>query len=170
VFDGSDRRSSVFDTRASGWSILGRLLVGLVVFLPKGIQKRVFAEVLGAGRFVHIGIPYPDVMGPFVGIVEIVCGTLITLSFLTRLACVPLIIIVVVAIISTKIPILLGHDYWIFRTPTLPRYGFWGMLHEGRLDCCMLLGALYLVIEGAGAWPLDARLSRDLASRAPGRD
>jgi uncharacterized membrane protein YphA (DoxX/SURF4 family) len=170
VFDGGDRPSRLFDARASSWSILIRLLVGLVVFVPEGIQKLVFPEALGAGRFAHIGIPYPDVMGPFVGIVEIVCGTLIILGLLTRLASIPLIIIVVVAIISTKIPILLGHDYLIFHVPTLPRYGFWSMLHEARLDFCMLLGALYLLIEGAGAWSLDARLSRDLGARAPGRD
>jgi putative oxidoreductase len=167
VVCGNDRRSWVVDTGASGWSILIRLLVGLVVFLPEGIQKLLFPEVLGAGRFMHIGIPYPDVMGPFVGIVEIVCGTLVILGFLTRFASVPLIIIVVVAIISTKVPILLGHDYWIFQVPRLPRYGLWSMLHEARLDFCMLLGVLYLLIEGAGAWSLDARLSRDLGTPDP---
>ena len=57
----------------------------------------------------------------------------------------------VVAIVSTKIPILLGHDFSIFNLPKLPRYGFWSMAHEARADFCMLLGALYLLIEGAGA-------------------
>ena len=42
-------------------------MVGLIVFLPEGIQKLAFPEVLGAGRFAKIGIPYPEVMGPFVG-------------------------------------------------------------------------------------------------------
>ena len=53
----------LFGTRAPGWSILVRLLVGLVVFLAEGIQKLAFPEILGAGRFAHIGIPYPEVMG-----------------------------------------------------------------------------------------------------------
>jgi putative oxidoreductase len=48
----------------------------------------------------------------------------------------------IVAIVSTKIPILLGHDFWIFHVPKLPRYGFWSMLHEARADFCMLLGSL----------------------------
>jgi putative oxidoreductase len=152
-------RTTLFATRSSSWSILVRLLVGLVVFLPEGIQKLAFPEILGAGRFAHIGIPYPELMGPFVGAVEVVCGTLIILGLLTRLASIPLIIIMLVAIVSTKLPIVLGHDVWIFHVSKLPRYGFWSAAHEARADFCMLLGALYLLIEGAGAWSIDARLS-----------
>ena len=155
-----DWRARLLGTSAPGWSILIRLLVGLVVFLPEGIQKLAFPDILGAGRFANIGIPYPELMGPFVGIVEIICGTLIILGLLTRLAAIPLIVIMVVAIVSTKVPILLGHDFWIFHLPKLPRYGFWSMMHEARADFDMLLGALYLLIEGAGAWSLDALLAR----------
>jgi putative oxidoreductase len=147
-------------TRASGWVILVRLLVGLIVFLPEGIQKLVFPDILGAGRFANIGIPYPHILGPFVGVVEIVCGVLVILGLLTRLAAVPLIITMLVAITSTKIPILLGHDFWIFHVPKLPRYGFWSMSHEARDDFAMLLGSLYLLIEGGGAWSIDAIIAR----------
>jgi putative oxidoreductase len=63
--------------------------------------------------------------------------------------------------VSTKIPILLGHDFWIFHVPKLPRYGFWSMLHEGRADFCLLVGSLYLSIEGGGKWSFDALLSHD---------
>jgi uncharacterized membrane protein YphA (DoxX/SURF4 family) len=59
------------------------------------------------------------------------------------------------------VPILLGHDFWIFHLPKLPRYGFLSMMHEARADFDMLLGALYLLIEGAGAWSLDAILARN---------
>lgn len=154
-------RSFLLGTRAPGWSILVRLLVGLVVFFPEGIQKLAFPDVLGAGRFANIGIPYPDLMGPFVGVVETICGALIVLGLLTRLAAIPLIAIMIVAIVSTKVPILLCHDFWIFHVPKLSRYGFWSMLHEARADFCMLLGSLYLLIEGGGKWSLDALLSRD---------
>jgi uncharacterized membrane protein YphA (DoxX/SURF4 family) len=157
--ENTDWRAALFATRAPGWSILVRLLVGLVVFLPEGIQKLAFPDSLGAGRFLRIGIPYPHIMGPFVGVVEIVCGALIIVGLFTRLAAIPLIVIMIVAIVSTKIPILLGHDFWIFHVPKLPHYGFWSMAHEARADLCMLLGALYLLIEGAGAWSLDALLS-----------
>lgn len=155
----SSWRTDLLRTSAPGWTILVRLLVGLVVFFPEGIQKLAFPDILGAGRFTNIGIPYPQLMGPFVGVVEIVCGALIILGLFTRLAAIPLIIIMIVAILSTKIPILLGHDFWIFHMPKLPRYGFWSMLHEARADFDMLLGSLYLLIEGGGRWSLDALLS-----------
>ena len=144
-------------TEAPGWSILVRLLVGLVVFLPEGIQKLMFPDILGAGRFARIGIPFPDLMGPFVGVVETICGSLIILGLFTRLAAVPLIIIMIVALISTKLPILLGHEVWMFHLAAdIKRTGFWSMMHEARADLTMLLGCLYLLIVGAGRWSLDA--------------
>jgi uncharacterized membrane protein YphA (DoxX/SURF4 family) len=159
-----DWRASLLTTDAPGWSILVRLLVGLIVFLPEGIQKLAFPDILGTGRFAAIGISFPELMGPFVGIVEIVCGALIIVGLLTRLAALPLIVIMIVAIVSTKLPILLGHGFWSFHLAKLSRYGFWSMLHEARADFDMLLGSMYLLIEGAGDWSLDAALSRDNTS------
>ena len=144
----------------SGWTILVRLLVGLIVFLPEGIQKFIHADALGAGRFAKIGIPFPDLLGPFVGMVEIVCGTLIIIGLLTRLAAVPLIIIMIVALISTKLPILVGHDVGMFHVPAnMKRFGFWSTMHESRADLTMLLGCIYLAIVGAGKWSLDQRIA-----------
>lgn len=159
-------RDRLLATSAPAVSILVRLLVGLVVFLPEGIQKFLYPDIFGAGRFAAIGIPYPEIMGPFVGAVEIICGVLIIVGLFTRIAAAPLIIIMIVAIVSTKIPILLGHDFWSFHLVKLSRYGFWSMMHEGRNDFDMLLGALYLMIAGGGAWSLDARLVRRGFSRA----
>lgn len=150
---------SILSTQAPRWTILIRVLIGLGVFIPEGIQKLIFPVLLGSGRFANIGIPWPDVMGPFVGAVEITCGVLILLGLFTRLAAIPLIIVMLVAITSTKIPILLGHDFLIFHLPHLARYGFWSMMHEARNDFDMLLGSLYLLIIGAGGWSLDARLA-----------
>jgi putative oxidoreductase len=149
-------RSAISQTYTSGWTILVRLQVGLVVFLPEGIQKLMFPDILGAGRFAKIGIPFPDVMGPFVGVVEIVCGTLIILGLFTRLAAIPLIVIMIVALVSTKLPILLGHDVWIFHLAgDIKRTGFWSMMHEARADLTMLLSCIYLAIVGAGSWSVD---------------
>jgi putative oxidoreductase len=148
-------------TSESGWTILVRLLVGLIVFLPEGLQKLAYPDLLGAGRFAKIGIPYPDLMGPFVGAVEIVCGTLIIIGLLTRLAALPLIIIMIVALISTKLPILFGHDVGMFHLPAdMKRLGFWSVMHESRADLTMLLGCIYLAIVGGGKWSLDDRLAR----------
>lgn len=146
-------------SRAPAATLLVRLMVG-TVFLEEGLQKLLFADLLGAGRFARIGIPAPEVMGPFVGTVEIVCGALILLGCLTRLAAVPLLINISVAIIATKIPILLGHDYWCFHVAKLARYGWWSMASEARTDFSMLLGLLFLLIVGAGRWSLDARFSK----------
>ena len=99
-------------------------------------------------------------MGPFVGTVEILCGALIILGLFTRLAAIPLIVTMVIAIVSTKIPILLGHDLWIFHLSSeMKRTGVWSMLHEARTDLVMLLASIYLLIEGGGRWSLDAWLS-----------
>jgi putative oxidoreductase len=102
--------------------LLIRLLVGLVVFLPEGLQKFLYPE---------------------------------------------LIVIMLVAILSTKMPILLGHPLLGFTLPALKRYGFWSMQHEARADLCMLLGSLYLLIRGGGGLSLDHRLQRRAPSARP---
>jgi uncharacterized membrane protein YphA (DoxX/SURF4 family) len=149
----------IMQTDAAAAVILIRIVVG-GIFLSEGIQKFLYPADLAAGRFTKIGIPAPDLMGPFVGGVELVCGLLIIVGLVTRLAAIPLIIDMLVAITSTKIPILLGHGFWRFSLPKLASYGFWSMLHEARTDFAMLLGSIFLLIVGAGAWSIDARLSR----------
>ena len=134
-------------TNAPAATILIRLIVGLV-FLSEGIQKFIYPAELGVGRFTKIGIPAPEFFAPFVGVVEIVCGSLLIIGLMTRLAAVPLIIDMLVAIASTKIPILLDK-------------GFWSMLHEARTDWSMLLGSIFLLIVGAGKYSGD----RNLVSR-----
>jgi putative oxidoreductase len=151
----------ILTTRAPASALLIRLLVG-GVFLSECIQKFLFPGEVGGGRFAKIGIPSPDVTASFVGVVEIVCGTFILFGLLTRMAAIPLIVDMLVAILTTKIPILLGHGFWGFSLRQLPYYGFWGMAHEARTDFSMLLGSLFLLIVGAGAWSIDMRL----ASRA----
>jgi len=150
--------TSLSRTSAPAAVVLMRLMVG-GVFLSEGIQKFLFADDVGAGRFARIGIPSPELMGPFVGMVEIICGALILLGFLTRLAAIALLLDILVAIFSTKIPILLGHGFWRFSVSKVAYYGFWGMLHEARTDLSMLLGLLFLLIVGAGAWSIDARIA-----------
>jgi len=129
--------------RAAKAVLLVRVLVGWV-FLSEGIQKFLFPDSLGVGRFVKIGIPWPQVTAPFVGVVEIFCGTLLLIGFLTRLGTVPLLIDIAVALYSTKIV-------------TFAKNGFWGTLHEARTDVSMLLGLIFLLIVGGGSFALDAR-------------
>lgn len=79
-----------------------RLLVGLV-FLSEGIQKFMYPDQLGPGRFERIGIPAATFFADLDGVVEIVCGTLVLLGLLTRVAAVPLLIDMVGAIVLTKL-------------------------------------------------------------------
>jgi putative oxidoreductase len=134
----------LFDDRAPRPVLLIRLLVGFV-FVSEGIQKFLFADTLGVGRFIKIGIPAPELMAPFVGIVEIVCGLLVAIGLVTRAAALPLVIDMLVAMASTKIPIL-------------QKNGFWAVAHEARTDVSMLLCCLFLILVGSGELSLDAKL------------
>lgn len=142
----------VLSTAAPPATIVIRLLVGLVFFL-EGIKKFLFAAQWGAGRFAKIGIPAPQVMAPFVGVVEIGCGLLLIVGFLTRPAALALIINISVAIASTKIPILI-------------KSGFWPMEAEARTDYSMLMGLIFLLIVGAGSWSLDHRIETAALNRS----
>jgi putative oxidoreductase len=134
----------LFKSNAPRATILIRLLVG-AVFLSEGIQKFLFPATLGVGRFIKIGIPAPQFFAPFVGVVEIVCGTLLIIGLLTRLATIPLIIDISVAIITTKIPML-------------SKAGFWSTAHEARTDYCMLFGLVFLLLVGSGPFSIDRRI------------
>jgi putative oxidoreductase len=149
----------LFITDAPAATVLLRFMTGSV-FLSEGILKFLYPEDLAAGRFAQIGIPSPEIMGPLVGGCEVVCGALLIVGFLTRLAAIVLLIDISVAIVSTKIPVLLGHGFWGFSLIKLPRYGFWSMMHEARTDFSMWLGLVFLLIVGAGRWSFDAALMR----------
>jgi uncharacterized membrane protein YphA (DoxX/SURF4 family) len=92
--------------------------------------------------------------------IEVICGGLLIVGLLTRVASVVLLLNISVAILSTKIPILLGTGFWGFSLPKMASYGFWSMAHEARTDFCMFLGSAFLLIVGAGSWSLDWMLAR----------
>jgi len=131
-------------TRASSAAILIRFAVGLI-FFTQGILKFIDPKI-GVLRFTKIGFPSPEFMAHFVGTFEIVCGAAVILGLFTRLASIPLLIIMLMAIATTKIPEL-------FR----PEQGFWFMVSDAKTDYAMLLSVTYLLIVGAGAWSLDIR-------------
>ena len=132
-------------------SVIPRLIVGLV-FLSEGIQKFLFPEIVGVGRFTKIGFENAEFLACFVATFEIICGILLLMGLLTRLASVPLLIIMCTAIVTTKIPKLF-HD------------GFWTMAHDSRTDFAMTMLLIYLIIYGAGKLSLDSvireRTSKD---------
>jgi uncharacterized membrane protein YphA (DoxX/SURF4 family) len=131
---------TIIHTDNSKTTILIRLIVG-TIFLSEGIQKFLFPEALGVGRFIKIGIIYPEFSSPFVGTIEILAGILLLAGMLTRIASVLLFINISVAIITTKIPML--------------QNSFWTFAHESRTDFSMFVGTLFLIIKGGGYWSVD---------------
>src|SRR5881394_3366788 len=74
---------------------------------------------------------------------------LLMLGLLTRLAAIPMIVDMIVAILSTKIPMLLGTSP-LPLPPVPPMSGFWAVLHEVRSEYAQILGTIYLLIAGPG--------------------
>lgn len=149
----------LFVSNAPAATILIRLTVGSV-FLSEGIQKFLDPLARGAGRFERIGLPAAEILGPLVGATEILCGILLLIGLFTRLAAIPLLVTMFVAIVTTKIPILLGTGYWGLHVRELSTYGFWSMAHASRTDFAMFMGSLFLLIVGSGPWAVDVLLAR----------
>ncbi len=138
---------SIIKTDNATTTIIIRMMVGLV-FLSEGIQKFLFPAVRGAGRFEKIGFPWAEFLANFVGAFEIGCGAMILFGLLTRLAAIPTLVIMLVALVATK-------------SQVFAEEGFWAMMHGARTDWSMLLGSLFLIIKGAGYWSLDKMLMRN---------
>ncbi|MBN2762798.1 MAG: DoxX family protein [Bacteroidales bacterium] len=122
-------------------SIIPRLIVGLV-FVSEGIQKFLFPELTGSGRFEKIGFANPEFLAAFVAFFEIICGVLMLIGLSVRVAAIPLLIIMLTAITTTKIPVL-------------QEKGFWQMAHDLRTDFAMTMLIIFLVIYGAGKLSVD---------------
>jgi len=150
--------------------VLIRLMAGSVFFW-EGLMKFVFPN-LGVGRFTKLGIPFPEFSATFVGGLEIVGGAMLVCGLLTRLMCVPFIIEMIVAMLSTKIPMYLG-TYPLALPPSPPQSGGWAVLHEIRSEYAQIASCLFLLLVGPGAASLDALLFGKQASgqhsRGPSR-
>jgi|SRR5690554_4371396 len=136
----------ILQTRDSLSVAMIRLLVG-VVFLSEGIQKFIYPELRGAGRFESIGFEEPELLGLFVGSLEVSSALLLLFGLYSRLAAIATLLIMVVAIATTKFPIW-AHE------------GFWEMMHASRTDLAMLVCSIYLIRNGSGKWSIDRLLLR----------
>jgi putative oxidoreductase len=124
--------------------ILIRLAVGLI-FFTQGILK--FTDPgMGVNRFTRIGFPHPYFTAHFVGTFEIACGLLVLLGLWTRAVAVPLLIVILTAIATTKFPELARANQ-----------GFWYVVSDARTDFAMLCSLIFLIVTGGGAWSFDAR-------------
>ena len=123
--------------------LLIRLAVGLI-FLTQGILKYIDPN-MGVNRFTRIGFSHPYFTAHFVGTFEVICGFLTLIGLLTRVAVIPLLVVICTAIATTKIPEL-----------SRPNQGFWFMVSDARADFAMLMSLLFLLRAGAGLWSVDA--------------
>ncbi|HEY1904051.1 MAG TPA: DoxX family protein [Terracidiphilus sp.] len=126
--------------------ILIRVIVG-VVFVTEGILKFIHPSELGAGRFAAIGLPYAHVLAPVVGVVEIAGGLAIVLGLFAGEAALTLLVVMATALVTTKVPILLGRPFGPFALMKLSHYGVLSFLHEARLDLCMIFALLAVAID-----------------------
>jgi len=140
-------RSFLAGTSSLRSIVFVRLAVGLI-FFSQGILKYIDPH-MGVMRFARIGFPNPDFTAHFVGAFEILCGLLVLIGLLTRLASIPLLIVILTAIATTKIPELVHANQ-----------GFWFMVSDARTDFAMTMCLLFLLSVGGGSWSLDARLGK----------
>lgn len=123
-----------------------RVIVGSV-FLLEGVLKFLRPEELGAGRFAGIGLPFPHLLAQVVGSVEIAGGAAILFNFYAGDAALVLLVVILSALVTTKLPILLGHPLGPFALTKLHQYGLLSFLHEARVDLCMVFGSIAVLAD-----------------------
>jgi len=145
---GNDLKKQILGTIDDNKIIIARVIVGMI-FISEGLQKYLIVTMWGPAFFEKIGFDYPMFWAYFTGAFEILCGMLILVGFLTRLASIPLLIIMITALVTTKLPLLLTKGFWTFS-------------HEYSTDFSMTLLLILLLITGGGRWSVDLKISQSL--------
>jgi putative oxidoreductase len=120
---------------------LTRLTLGFI-FIQSGWGKLTHLDKV-VQFFTQLGIPAPTLQAPFVAGVEFICGLLMLLGLFTRLAAIPLIGTMVVAILTAKLPEVKDFSDFL----TLSEY-------------LLILLLVWMAIKGAGSVSLDALLCK----------
>ena len=138
------QKENLFGIKHGSAIELIRMFVGSI-FILEGTHK-LFTPA-GVATFTEIGFSYPEFTAMFVGLFETLCGILVLIGFATRLAAIPLIIIMLTAIYTTKIP--------QFSTKSI-----YDVLHAARLDVSLLLSGVFLFFNGSGEHSIDSNISK----------
>ncbi|HBC79959.1 MAG TPA: DoxX family protein [Bacteroidales bacterium] len=125
--------------------IFARIITGLI-FISEGIQKFMIVSMLGPAYFKELGFGHPEFWSKFTGSFEITFGLLICIGFLTRVASIPLLIILTAAFFKANLPVLLDR-------------GFITFAHEFRVDFALVMLLIMMVIHGGGKWSVDLKIS-----------
>jgi len=141
----SNFKKQILSTRNDSKIIIIRLIVG-IIFFSEGIQKYLIVSMLGPAYFKEIGFIHPMFWSYLTGAFEMFCSILILSGFLTRLASIPLLIIMITAFVRTKLPVLATE-------------GLLAFLHEYRTDFSLTLLLILLIIYGSGKWSVDIKMS-----------
>lgn len=138
-------RSQILKTDQDSKIVFIRLIVG-TIFIFEGILKYKMLEWLGPGRFTEIGFHHAFFWAYFTGAFEIICGSLVLFGFYTRLAAVPLFIIMIVAFFTVKLPLI-----W--------NQGFWTFIHDDTTEFSLTILLFLLLYYGGGRWSVDRKLA-----------
>ena len=125
---------------------LARITVGWL-FLQTGWGKLNHLSDI-VSYFKELGIPMPEFQAPLAASAEFVCGALILAGLFTRLACVPLIVTMIVAIVTAR-----KADY----EGIASLFGF--------VEYLYIVLFVWLGVAGAGPLSLDRLLAPRLEAR-----
>lgn len=119
--------------------LLARVTVGWV-FVESGWGKlHNLPKVIDCFR--SLGIPRPELQAPFAARVELVCGALVLAGLLTRIAAVPLVIVMIVAIVTAR------------RADVGSASDLFGMI-----EYLYILLLVYIAVDGPGPVSIDGLL------------
>jgi putative oxidoreductase len=128
--------------------LLARVTVG-VAFAESGWGKVHNLEAVTA-YFTELGIPAPQFQATFVSFIELICGSLVLVGLGTRVAAVPLIGTMIVALITAKAADISGFSDLI-----------------GTIELCYAVLLVWLAFAGAGKASLDHLIARRISTAAP---
>jgi len=138
--------------------LVSRVLIGLI-FLLHGLAK---FGLLGGGSlsgtiemFGMMGMPVPAVTATLVALVETVGGLALILGVGTRISALLLSIVMVVAILTVKLPMSINP---IAAAGPMPGW---------ELDLALLAGTLTVLILGAGEFALEDRMISSSSTAKP---
>jgi putative oxidoreductase len=149
----------IVTSRAPCSTFLVRLIVGGTILIA-GIRGFLCGSDLVAERLAETAMPWATFFVTLLCLCEAGCGVMLTFGLLTRLAAFVVIAIMSVAVLSIEFPFYWEHHSWLFDLPTSNSSEFWSAMQRAFRDFTVLLGALFLLIVGAGIISIDSLLAR----------